>query len=37
MTCPVCSSKLFFKGKIIRHSNNPMFQDGYTLDITLIG
>lgn len=37
MVCPICSSRLYSKGKLIRHPNNPIFQDGYTLDITLIG
>lgn len=37
MICPICSSRLYSKGKLIRHPNNPIFQDGYTLDITLIG
>lgn len=35
--CPICGSKLHSKGRLIRHPNNPVLQDGYDLDITLIG
>lgn len=35
--CPLCGSKLYSKGKFQRHPNNQVFQDGYTLDLTLIG
>lgn len=35
--CPVCGSRLYSKGKITRHPNNPVLQDGYELDITLVG
>ena len=35
--CPLCGSKLYSKGKFQRHPNNQVLQDGYTLDLTLIG
>ena len=35
--CPLCGHKLHSKGKFTRHPNNQILQDGYTLDLTLIG
>lgn len=35
--CPLCGCRLYSKGKLTRHPNNPILQDGYELDITLIG
>lgn len=35
--CPVCHCRLHSKGKFTRHPNNPVLQDGYKLDVTLIG
>lgn len=35
--CPLCQSRLYSKGQFKRFPNNPIFQDGYDLHITLIG
>lgn len=35
--CPLCHSKLHSKGRFIRHPKAQVLQDGYTLNITLIG
>lgn len=35
--CPECGAKLHSKGKFKRHPNHQILQDGYTLDLTLIG
>lgn len=37
MICPNCGSRMYSHGTFKRHPNNPIFQDGYSLDITLIG
>ena len=37
MVCPCCGYKLYSHGKFKRHPNNPVLQDGYDLNITLIG
>ena len=37
MVCPCCGHKLYSKGKFIRHPNNQVLQDGYTLNTTVIG
>lgn len=37
LRCPVCGYKLNSKGRFTRHPNNQILQDGYTLDLTLIG
>lgn len=31
--CPVCSSRMYSKGKYIRHINHPILQDGYKLEL----
>lgn len=35
--CPLCQSRLHSHGLFKRKPNNPIFQDGYDLDLTLIG
>ena len=35
--CPCCHSKLYSKGIFKRHPNNQVLQDGYMLDLTLLG
>lgn len=35
--CPVCHSRLHSHGLFTRKPNNPILQDGYNLDVTLIG
>lgn len=37
LTCPVCGHKLNSKGHFKRHPNNQILNDGYKLDITVIG
>lgn len=37
LKCPICGSKLKSKGQFTRHPNNQIFQDGYIIDLTVIG
>ena len=37
MTCPLCGAKLYSKGKFSRHPNNQILQDGYIIELTVIG
>ena len=35
--CPICGSRLHSKGRFSRHPNNQILQDGYSVDLTVIG
>lgn len=35
--CPLCSSRLHSKGQFKRHPNDQILQDGYNVDLTVIG
>ena len=37
MICPCCGYRMYSHGQFKRHPNNPVLQDGYDLDVTLIG
>jgi transposase len=35
--CPLCGSRLHSKGRFRRHPNDQILQDGYLIDLTVIG
>lgn len=37
LKCPLCGSKLNSKGKFIRHPNNEIFQDNFSVNLKVVG
>ncbi|MCI5773071.1 MAG: transposase [Erysipelotrichaceae bacterium] len=37
LVCPVCSSRLYSKGRFTKHPKNQILLDGYTLKLTVMG
>lgn len=35
--CPLCGSRLHSKGQFKRHPNDQILQDGYLIDLTVVG